>query len=652
MASWRDTILSHFTPGSARLTLVSDPDGLLIEEGVLTEIKARGFDLIPFDDSIAFRYAYESTYRTIWDQGGTTDLVVVLHAEQGLEALPYDLLCAGRQLAFSLHRLFPHLNYPVVASLDRSHLDALYAAYQQEPGQKTLLGEQATKEFVLTHCFHIVPGLISTPVDLLKFLLSRHYQHVPIPAILDAYLLETLQIKEPFAAWPLTDILSNREAFFRFVQRQWSLYLASLCDPGTTCLVPFEHQEVRAYIDTLFLEGMLKPVAVDEIASLPAWVHVGLQHDPQTAALNRMRKLMQRCEATLPAPDALHRDWQTFARMWAELIVLRWELEARLGDEERTAWSALHARIEQQFAAWMRQRFGSLHNLPWVPQPVMVHHVPRYLAAVRHEDQLKKIALLVVDGFALDQWLILRRCIEASQTDWQLHESNVFAWVPTLTSVSRQALFAAEPPLYFSDSFETTTKEPAHWRRFWEDQGVSRSAVDYAKMIESGTSEALELCLGNPHLAILGLVVNTVDEIMHGEHQGTAGMHDAIRRWSDQAMSLLRRLLDEGFEVFLTADHGNVTAVGLGAPREGVLVEVGGKRARIYDNPHFRAETQVAYPDTIEWLNIGLPPDRHVLLPPVLGAFIAEGQSIVAHGGIALEEVIVPFVRITKEQQP
>ncbi len=33
MISWRNLILKEFTPQVARLTLVADPDGLLLEEG-------------------------------------------------------------------------------------------------------------------------------------------------------------------------------------------------------------------------------------------------------------------------------------------------------------------------------------------------------------------------------------------------------------------------------------------------------------------------------------------------------------------------------------------------------------------------------------------------------------------------------------------
>lgn len=79
---------------------------------MLSAIRQRGFDLIPFDDPIAFRFAYQSQYRSLWDQGQNTDLVVVLRsAEQQLGKLPFDLLKVGRQLTFALHQLFPKLNY-------------------------------------------------------------------------------------------------------------------------------------------------------------------------------------------------------------------------------------------------------------------------------------------------------------------------------------------------------------------------------------------------------------------------------------------------------------------------------------------------------------------------------------------------------------
>src|SRR5206468_9677117 len=136
-----------------------------------------------------FRFAYESKYRSHWDQGELTDLVVVLRAATpDLHALPYDLLQAGRQLSFNLGDLFPNLSYPVVDALDRSDLDALYRAQvQQNPGK---LGDNATKDFVLRHVVEIAPELIKRPPDLLRVLLRRHDQGQRVPAVLDGRFLQ------------------------------------------------------------------------------------------------------------------------------------------------------------------------------------------------------------------------------------------------------------------------------------------------------------------------------------------------------------------------------------------------------------------------------------------------------------------------------
>jgi hypothetical protein len=649
MASWRDTILKQFAKGAARLTIVSDPDGLLTEEKMVSAILTRGFEIIPFDDPVAFRYAYESKYRSAWDRGEATDLVVVLRAEVDINSLPYDLLRAGRQLAFALHRLLPKLAYPVIASLDRSHLDDLYKAYQEHDGKE--LGERATKEFVLMHCFGIVPKLIRTPVDLLKHLLSRHYSSISIPDCLDAFLLETLGGAHSFDDWPLARILSSRDGFLKFMQEQWPIYLESLEDGGQKCLVPFGHEDVRVYIDNLFLEGLLTPVGRQHVEHLPKWVQTGIAHDPQADALSRMRRLLERFQQDIPVPEASHRDWQRAASTWAELVVLRWELDANLPLQDRGAWDGTQADVERRFSDWMLARFASLHNLPFHPQPVMVHHVPWYLAAQRSSGKVGKIALLVIDGLALDQWILLRRSLAKESPAWRMSESSLFGWVPTLTSISRQAIFAASPPLYFPDSFESTSKEQSLWCRFWEDQGVGRSEVDCIKGIESAQSPELDKCLANPALSVLGIVINTVDDIMHGMQLGTAGMHSQIRLWSAQGSLrlLIARLSEEGFTVYLTADHGNISAEGMGRPREGVLVEIGGQRARVYEQAIFRDQARSAYPETVEWSGAGLPPNRHVLLASGMKAFAIEGQQIVSHGGIALEEVLVPFVSITRE---
>lgn len=650
MANWRDNILKNFKPKISRLTLVADPDGLLTEEGMLSAIRDRGFDLIPFDDSIAFRFAYESQYRSQWDKGQNTDLVVLLRsAEQQLNKLPFDLLKAGRHLTFAIHQLFPKLNYPVIAGLDRTYLDAVDDAYQNHDGD--LLTERETKEFVLMHCFSIVPKLIKTPVELLKVLLSLHSRKVRLPDFLVDYLLESLTQVAPLATWPLADILLSREKFLRFLQDEWRIFLASLGDKSQPSRVPFSHEDVRAYTDTFFLDGSLTPVEQEDVADLPAWARTGVVHDPKADAVGRFRGLRQKFETEFPSAGVSHREWQQAAQRWAELVVLRWEWDEALDATDRAAWSDLQAKVEDAFGQWMMQRYGTLHNLAYHQQPVMVHQIPRFMAVERTRKKLAKIALLVLDGLAFDQWLLLRKNLEGCDRAWRFQESTAFAWVPTITSVTRQSIFAGEPPLYFPDSLATTSKEKAHWQRFWEDHGVQRAGVELITNLDGPTDPKLETALANPRLSVLGVVWNKVDDIMHGMHMQTAGMHNQVRLWASQGhlQQLLVRLQEEGFAVYLTADHGNVMATGVGNPKEGVLVDTRGKRARVYDRPEFRDEVASKFPDSIRWTNYGLPPARYVLLSGNLKAFTDDGDQIVAHGGIALEEVLVPFVVLTRE---
>ena len=84
------------------------------------------FELIPFEDHIAFRDAYESKFRSRWDQDEPTKLVVLARSQTSdLGSLPYDLPQAGRKLSFNLGDIFLNLSYPTVTALGRGNLDAL-----------------------------------------------------------------------------------------------------------------------------------------------------------------------------------------------------------------------------------------------------------------------------------------------------------------------------------------------------------------------------------------------------------------------------------------------------------------------------------------------------------------------------------------------
>jgi hypothetical protein len=310
---------------------------------------------------------------------------------------------------------------------------------------------------------------------------------------------------------------------------------------------------------------------------------------------------------------------------------------------------SLQAQVDARFTAWLFKRYAGLVNLPPVP-PVMLHHLPRFLSRQVGGDRSAKIALIVVDGLAMDQWLVVQDVLASRQPGFRFREQAVFAWIPSLTSVSRQAAFAGKAPIFFPNSIQTTDKESALWTQFWADQGFTPNEVVYAKGLGEGNLEVFSEALSHPKARVAGLVVDKVDKIMHGMEMGTAGMHNQVRQWAQQPYlnTLLDLLLDRGFRVYLTSDHGNIEAAGCGRPAEGAVADLHGERVRVYPDAALRGKVKERFPAAMEWDPIGLPDDYLALFAPSRQAFVQEKQRTVSHGGISVEELIVPLVQIER----
>ncbi len=667
--SWRAVILQHFSEASAaagRLTVVSDPDELLTEAGVVARLAARGFEVITFDDPVGFRYVYESRFRQHWDRGEATHLVVALRTNHGdLDSIPYDLLEeareSGRVLSFSLVRLFPSLDPNVVAEMGPQHFDVLAQAIEKaNPGN---LGTNATRDFVLRHVFEIAPELIKKAADLLHVLLRRHYRSQIFPQSFDDRLVELLARNPNWQAWPLERIVPNRNAFFRFLEERWPHFLIARgievvpgreppqpSIPGPLEL-PFDHEDVRVYMDNLFVEGFLEPTPsvhpVDD-----AWFSVGIAGSRASNAESKYAHMLGELSTSIPnAEEASFQDWQEFALRWGTWVRLRWETRPQRDAQSEAEACELADRAQGEFSPWLLRRFGPMSTLPYLPRPVLGHHVPHYLAHHLGEPGLERIALIVIDGMAIDQWRIL----EGTLGSFQVEVQGIFSWIPTLTQIGRQAIFSGRIPLEFASSIEGTHREPYHWSNFWQDRGLPERAISYVKPQGIGESfEVLKMRIldaaDEQGVRVIGTVIGLIDQNMHGVGLGTAGLESVVDVWAKtrQLPELVDELLQRRFAVFITADHGNVFGYGIGKPDVGVTAQQRGERAHIFRNKDFRASTATQFPGAIEWPSVGLPEDYFPLLAPYGACFIPEGKESVSHGGIALEEVIVPFVRISE----
>jgi len=564
MVSWQTEIINEFPTEPLQITVVADPDGLLTDEKVQKAVNKSGYEIIVFDDPVKFRLDFEIRFRSLFDKGDPGGVTPVIKtASANLNHLPYDLASMARKLTFSLGRIFPNLDHRVVSILAKPTLDKLFEVQSRENPDS--LGEKSTKDFILKHCYKIIPEILTSPADLLSLLIKFHTAKQRMPAPLIERLVESLREDGLFLEWPLEIIIANSNDFFGFLQERWPIFLDNLSkgdgllvdDPSIIrelkytgpVTLPFDDDFVRPLMDNLFQDGYLEPVPRDDLDRLQIqWVKYGISFDESKESIRRWESLLEKARTTLPEADSSYQAWMNFAFSWAEMKIAFHDGPDRRNDFSEM-YRTMQTEMDGQFAQWIDGRYPNLHNLPPTP-PVMVHHVPRAMLREYESSPDSRLALVVIDGMSLDQWTIIKRLLQTKTRNLSFQEESVFAWIPTITSISRQALFSGRPPLFFSSSITRSDKDTFHWVNFWLEHGLSEQNVAFEKGVDGDLARVEDAC-SNSRTKVLGLVVNKLDKIMHGSVLGMSGMHQAVGHWMSQGFldSLLHTLINYGFTV-------------------------------------------------------------------------------------------------------
>lgn len=664
MSQWSERILSHFTADLTRLWVACDPDDVLLDEKLLSELRSRGFEVMLYEDPFAFRAEYEERYRAAWDRGesGPAPSLVLHLRSANANELPWDIVQHGRVVRLSLAELFPRLAYSAVKQVEPEHLAGLFHAHQTE--LQSARGENESKDFILEHVYQLTPRSIRNPVDFWRELLRIHFANRSLPPMFAEHAAGIIQGKGLFDEQPVATWLYSKSALLRVVQDAWYGYMATLGlhgdrtsepPPPTYALetqVPFGHPDIQAYVDSMFLDGMLHPLAVqDTPTGLPAWIGAGIVQDP-TALEVLVLKGLEALNSAIPREHSPYKEWSEFSKRLAETLARYHALPERPDSEHLPIIRERVAAIQQQsdtaLNAWVEaQHYADLTLQPVSNGPVMVHHIPRFLRR-QHGSGQSRIALLVFDGLAIDQWIQIREHLISGSGRYEFTEGTSFAWLPTVTSVSRQALFSGLKPREFADSIDRTDKEGSLWKSFWQSEGVSARDVMYQRALRHVDQlDTLESEIRDRRPKILGLVIDEIDERLHKE-RSKKDVALWISHWLRTGFvdRLFSMLLDLGYRVYLTADHGNVESVGVGRPNEGVIAETRGERVRVYRSEPLLAEAAAAYPASKTLTVPGLPENFLPLFAGSRTAFVPSGDRVVVHGGVSVEELLVPFVEV------
>lgn len=640
MRNWRTSILNMIRHSDDLVTLVLDPDNLLADQQLVRILKESQHDIHTYNNPVEFRYYYESHYRMKWENNTPVETkLIVRFLTHESSKIPPDLKERCYIIPITISDVFPTLNAFTLRQIGTAEFDRIFQGLDPIPGEQ--MNESETKKFLLESIYHYPISRISNRIDLYEQLFRIHHQKIVIPNFLVNYCIHNY--KSLSNGQTIDESLFNYSAFIRLIQEEWASFLKALIRKESP-EIPFDHPSLRVYVDTFFLEGLLTPLDFPDYQKLPPWTYCGIEIDPGKDTKRHFENLLKKIQGNMPQPDWTYEQWRHFAWVWAELSLISGKVPVQSAETLFHELQLCKEEVEQQFEHWLLQSFPNLGSLSYMPKPVMVHQIPHYINTRKHQ----KIALIVFDGLAIDQWMVIRDKLKKS---YNLEEDSVYAWVPTLTSISRRAIFSGKPAYLLRENLQDYDSEIRYWEQLWSDYGFKRDEIGYRKGITLTKHD--EICdLKNLfNKKVLGIVINTIDNYIKTSNITRNNINNLIERWADSGYlhEFFSELQEAGYEIYITSDHGNVNCIGTGQLFDGSISEEKSLRVRIYENRHLADIGKAKAPTTIHWPEEFIGSRFSALLSRGTSAFYNNGGICISHGSISLEEVIVPFIHLSGE---
>lgn len=242
----------------------------------------------------------------------------------------------------------------------------------------------------------------------------------------------------------------------------------------------------------------------------------------------------------------------------------------------------------------------------------------------------QKVALVVVDGMAFWQYEVLRAALEdlhifPTKEDW------TYSWIPSITCLSRQAIFAGQYPTI--DYTQSPNNERLAWQSQWQ--------TGFPQYFYDNGDEPLHI---NNECKRLALVTVALDEKMHSS-TSYLELLALTKIWAKSFAKRFRQLKEAGFDIILTTDHGNVLAKGCRPFTSTEKAHLYGKASRGHRHAIFMQRDasdqfvsdlgySIQYLHKQLWFAIR---DNH--------SFTSTGKVEITHGGSHLFECMIPFVK-------
>lgn len=240
-----------------------------------------------------------------------------------------------------------------------------------------------------------------------------------------------------------------------------------------------------------------------------------------------------------------------------------------------------------------------------------------------------KTALICFDCMGFTEWNLLKDYL----CEYSFVEHQVFALIPTITSISRKAIFGAEHTnVYLKNESESKLFK----QNFPEE--------DKVRLFPSSEAITEDTILG---YNTISKIYNMFDDIAHSivfpENEKSKRIYFDQILLHLQSSSLkedIQFLRDNNYNIYFCSDHGNIFADGNGTKIDKWLVENSAKRAYIADQSSLLSDI------SFDKYKIPFIENKFVILANQDEMFNHKNSKGLVHGGISLPELVVPFIEV------
>ncbi len=487
--------------------------------------------------------------------------------------------------------------------------------------------------------------------------------------------------------YDVTTVSNGRDALDYLAREPFSLVLLDENMPGisgleTLDLINRDHPDVPVIMITKSEEENIMDQAIgNSIAD-----YLIKPVNPNQILLSIKKNLHSREIVSVQTSTDYRQEFQEISSLinrastiddWMDVYrnLVRWELKLSESASPMEEMLLMQKRdANSNFCKFVKRNYEDWVTTP--DHPLMSHEIFRN-RVFPLLDEGRKVCFFLIDNFRLDQWKVVQPLLSEF---FNVSEDLYSTILPTSTQYARNAIFAGLMPADIAHMY------PSLWVEEDEDEGLNvheaelvgtqlerfrrKEKFAYTKLNDSAMAEKFVASLkANADIPLQVVVLNFIDMLSHARTESKmirelansdAAYRSITESWfrHSAVVDIFRRLAELDYTVVLTTDHGTIRV-------ENPIKVVGDRNTNT--NLRYKVGKNLNYnPKQVYEIHkparFGLPApnlsssfifamnEDFFSYPNNYNYYVQYYTGTFQHGGISLQEMLVPLVTLTPKK--